>query len=173
MTTTPGGDVTLRQGDLRLLETATAIDLLARPIPARLAYVTRGGAPRIVPTWFQWTGDDIVMATWTSGPHVRHAARRVQDLPERPDVAISIDTEDQPPLALQIRGQAAVQDVDGIVDEYAMAAARYLGDDAAQSFLSQFDDAMVTMARISVRPVWVGLLDFGVRMPGPLGGVGS
>ena len=37
MTTAPGGVVTLRQRDLRLLETATAIDLRAQPIPARLA----------------------------------------------------------------------------------------------------------------------------------------
>jgi hypothetical protein len=57
------------------------------------------------------------MATWTAGPHVPYPARRVQDLRERPDVAISIDTEDVPPTALQIRGRAAVDVVDGIVQE--------------------------------------------------------
>lgn len=164
-------DGTLPQGDLRLLAADAAQDLLARPIPARLAYLTRGGEPRIVPTWFHWTGEEIVMATWTGGPHVRHPARRVRDLRERPAVAVSIDTEDQPPIVLAIRGRAAVTDVDGIVAEYALAAERYLGADTARGYLAQFDGSRVSMARIAVRPTWVGLVDFQRRLPGPLGGV--
>lgn len=159
------------QGDVHLLETALARDLLTRAIPARLAYVTRRGAPRVVPTWFHWDGEEIVMATWTSGEHVRYPARRLQDLRERAGVAVSIDTEDQPPVALQIRGRAAVEEVDGIVPEYRLAAERYLGAEAAREYLAQFDGAAVGMARIAVRPEWVGLLDFGQRLPGPLGGV--
>ena len=173
MTTTPGREVALPQGDVRLLETDTAVELLARPIPARLAYLAGDGTPRIVPTWFHWTGDAIVMATWTAGPHVRHAARRVQDLRERPAVAISIDTDDLPAKLLQIRGRAAVEEVDGIVEEYALSAVRYLGAQAGGSYLASLEGLTVTMAKISVRPAWVGLIDFEERLPGPLGGVSS
>jgi hypothetical protein len=169
MTTTPTPGPA--QGDLRLLERPEAQDLLARAIPARLAYVTRGGAPRIVPTWFHWDGAEIVMPTWISGPHIQHPARRVRDLRERPEVAISIDTENQPPVVLQIRGQATIDEVDGVVEEYRSSALRYLGAAAGAEFLAQLEGAPVTMARIAVRPEWVGLLDFRERLPGPLGGV--
>jgi hypothetical protein len=159
------------QGDLSLLDTPTAQELLQRAIPARLAYTTRGGGIRIVPTWFHWDGEAIVMATWIRAPHIRHPARRVEDLRHRPDVAISIDTEDQPPVVLQIRGRAVVEDVDGIATEYRLCAERYLGTEQGRQFIAQLDPATVTMARIAVRPDWVGLIDFQERLPGPLGGV--
>jgi hypothetical protein len=159
------------QGNLALLEAPAAQQLLTSAIPARLAYVTRGGEPRIVPTWFHWDGEQIVMPTWVAGPHIQHPARRLADLVERPDVAISIDTDDSPPTVLQIRGRAVIDEVEGIADEYRFAAERYLGEDTARQFLAAFEDAPVTMARITVRPSWVGLLDFQTRLPSPLGGV--
>jgi Pyridoxamine 5'-phosphate oxidase len=161
----------LPQGDLRLLETPAATALLARAIPARAAYVTRDGAPRIVPTWFHWDGEELVMPTWSAGPHIRHPARRLRSLRERPNVAVSIDTEDQPPVVLQIRGRATIDEVTGVVPEYRLAAERYLGAEAAAGFLAEFDGVEVTMARVAVRPEWVGLIDFSERLPGPLGGV--
>jgi hypothetical protein len=159
------------QGDLRLLDTPEARELLARAIPARLAYVTPGGAPRIVPTWFHWNGTEIVMPTWISGPHIQHPARRVRHLRERPEVAISIDTEDQPPVVLQIRGQATIDEIEGVADEYRSSALRYLGAEAGGELLAELDGVPVTMARVAVRPEWVGLLDFRERLPSPLGGV--
>jgi len=159
------------QGNLTLLDEPAAQRLLASAIPARLAYVTRTGEPRIVPTWFHWDGQQIVMPTWVAGPHIQHPARRLADLVERPDVAISIDTDDQPPTVLQIRGRAVINEIEGIADEYGFAAERYVGADTARQFLAAFDDVPVTMARITVRPSWVGLLDFQTRLPGPLGGV--
>jgi Pyridoxamine 5'-phosphate oxidase len=160
-----------RQGDVRLLNEPVAVDLLARPLPVRMAYTAPDGTPRIVPTWFHWTGDEIVMATWVSGPHVQHPARRIRDLRDRPDVALSIDTDDQPPLVLQIRGRATVTEVDGIAPEYALAARRYFGEEAGAQYVSQFDPAKVRMARIGVTPSWVSLIDFQTRLPSPLGGV--
>jgi hypothetical protein len=169
--TNPTDPNQLPQGHPGLLHTATAQQLLASTLPARLAYVTGDGQPRIVPTWFVWDGTDVVMATWVAGPHIRYRAQRIADLVARPDVTISIDTDDNPPVALQIRGRAVVEVVDEIVDEYRAAATRYLGADAAQQMFSALDGAPVTMARISVTPAWVGLLDFRGRLPGPLGGV--
>lgn len=52
-----------------------------------------------------------------------------------------------------------------MVPEYALAARRYLGDPAATTYLAQIDQPGTRMARIAVRPAWVGLLDFQTRVP--------
>src|SRR4051794_27862997 len=119
--------MTLPQGDLRLLESDLAKRLLASNLPARYAYNAADGSPRIVASWFVWTGEELVMPTFIAGPHVRHAAYRVETLREHPDVAVSIDTDSWPPEVLTIRGRADVVEVDGIAPEYAQAAERYLG----------------------------------------------
>ena len=162
--------MTIEQGDPRLLESDTAKRLLASKTPARYAYTALDGTPRIVASWFAWTGDELVMPTFISGPHVSHAAYRVRTLRANPEVAVSIDTEAWPPEALSIRGRAEITEVDGLVPEYAQAAHRYLGSEQATAYLAQIDHPSTRMARIAVRPTWVGLLDFQTRLPSALGG---
>jgi hypothetical protein len=96
-------------------------------IPARVAYLARDGSPRITPTWFHWTGSELVMPTFIAAPHVARPARRLRDLGSQPTVAVTIDTETQPPQALSLRGQVVISEHDGVVAEYALAAHRYLG----------------------------------------------
>ena len=162
--------MTLEQGDLRLLEIDVAKRLLASTIPARYAYSAPDGTPRIVASWFVWTGDELVMPTFIAAPHVRHPAYRVRALRAKPDVAVSIDTETSPPEVLIIRGRAEITEVDGVVPEYAEAAHRYLGSDRAAPYLAQIDQPGTRMARIAVRPAWVGVMDFQTRMPSNLRG---
>jgi len=95
--------MTLPQGDLRLLQSDVAKRLLASTIPARFAYIAKDGTPRIVATWFHWTGEELVMPTFLSAPHVRHPAARLGALRARPEVAVTIDTEGFPPDALSVR----------------------------------------------------------------------
>jgi hypothetical protein len=54
----------LPQGDLRLLESDLAKRLLASTVPARFAYMAADGTPRVLPTWFHWTGEELVMPTF-------------------------------------------------------------------------------------------------------------
>jgi hypothetical protein len=162
--------MTIEQGDLRLLQSETAQRLLASTTPARIAYTALDGTPRIVASWFVWTGEELVMPTFIAAPHVRHAAYRVRTLRENPDIAVSIDTESFPPEVLSIRGTAEVTEIDGIPTEYAQAAHRYLGSEQATGYLAQIDQPGTRMARIAVRPAWVGVLDFQARMPSALGG---
>jgi hypothetical protein len=162
---------TLEQGDLRLLESEPAKSLLSSTVPARYAYLALDGTPRVVASWFVWTGEELVMPTFISAPHVRHAAYRIRALRANPEVAITIDTESFPPQALSIRGSAEIAEVDGIPPEYAEAAHRYLGEEEATTYLEQIDQPGTRMARIAVRPTWVGLLDFETRLPSALGGV--
>jgi Pyridoxamine 5'-phosphate oxidase len=163
----------LPQGDLRLLETDLARELLQAPIPARLAFVWTDGTPRVVPTWFHWTGHEIVMVTFTAGPNigVRHPAARIAALRANPRVALTIDTDGYPSKSLTVRGTAVISEVAGVAAEYAAAARRYLGEDAAAPMLAALDQPGTGQARIAVEPDWVGLIDFVTRRPSVLGGV--
>ena len=163
--------MTLEQGDLRLLETDLAERLLTSTIPARYAFTALDGTPRIVASWFVWTGEELVLPTFIAAPHISHAAFRVRALRASPDVAITIDTESSPPEVLSIRGKAEITEVDGIAPEYAEAAQRFLGSEQADGYLAQIDQPGTRMARIAVRPAWVALMDFQTRMPSALGGV--
>ena len=161
----------LEQGDVRLLQSDTAQRLLASTIPARFAYIAGDGTPRVLATWFHWTGELLAMPTFVAAPHVRHAAGRLRALRANPAVAITIDTETSPPEVLTMRGRVTITEVDGIPPEYAAAARRYLGDEVARSYLSEIDRPGTRMARIDLRPTWVGLLDFQTRLPSALGGI--
>lgn len=173
MSTAPTDHHGLRQGDLALLDTELAQRLLAAPIPARLAFIALDGTPRVVPTWFHWTGQDLVMPTYTAGPNigVRHPAARLAALRARPGVAVTIDTDTFPPQSLSLRGQVEITEVDGLAPEYAAAARRYLGADAAGVMLAGLDQPGTAQARIVLRPSWAGLIDFDSRRPSALGGV--
>jgi Pyridoxamine 5'-phosphate oxidase len=163
--------MTLRQGDPGLLASDVARRLLASRIPARVAYIATDGTPRVVATWFHWTGERLAMPTFLAAPHVRHPAGRLRALRENPAVAVTIDTESFPPEVLTLRGRVEISEVAGIAPEYALAARRYLGDDAARAYLAQIDQPGTRMARIDLRPTWVAALDFRSRRPSALGGL--
>ena len=173
MSTAPTDHSGLPQGDLALLDTGLARRLLAEPIPARLAFIALDGTPRVVPTWFHWTGRDLVMVTYVAGPNIgiRHPASRLAALRSRPDVAVTIDTDTFPPQSLSLRGRVEITEVDGLAPEYAAAARRYLGDAAAAAMLAGLDQPGTVQARIALRPAWAGLIDFDSRLPSVQGGV--
>src|SRR5918997_4992145 len=149
----------LPQGHPDLIAGETAQRLLASRELARLAYTAADGTPRVFPMLFHWTGEEIVFATFAG-------AHKIAALRARPDVAITIDTAAAPPEVLLLRGRAEVTDVDGIVPEYALAQIRYQGEEAGRSAVADVDRPGVRMARIAVRPTWVGVLDFTTRFPG-------
>ena len=86
-------------------------------------------------------------------------------LAEHPDVALTIDTNQPPNKVLLIRGIARVEIVDGVAAEYAAAAERYLGEEQGRAWVEQVRAIAPQMARIAIRPTWVGFLDFETRFP--------
>lgn len=148
------------QGDLALLEDPVATTLLASREYARLAYVWPDGTPRVVPTWFHWTGEQVVLGTPPRAPKLKALARH-------PRVAVSIDTSGWPAKVLMIRGDATVELQDDVVPEYAAAAERYFGD-AAEGWLGQLRGQQ--MARIAITPLWAAVIDFETRFPSALSG---
>jgi hypothetical protein len=168
---TSSAPMALRQGSLDLLESDIARRLLASRIPARFAYIARDGTPRVLATWFHWTSEVLAMPTFLAAPHVRHAAGHLHALRANPAVAVTIDTETMPPEILTMRGRVTISEVEGIPPEYASAARRYLGDEAARKYLDEIDQPGTRMARIHLHPTWVGVLDFQTRLPSALGGI--
>ena len=60
--------------------------------------------------------------------------------------------------------------MDGIAPEYATSARRYLGAAGAADLLAAVDRPGTRQARITLRPDWVGLIDFATRLPSAQGG---
>ncbi len=150
--------MTRPQGDLSLLGEPVAQELLRSSIPARLAYLGHDGAPRVVPVAFHWDGAEIVFGTWPE-------AAKVSAIRERPEVALTIDGDEFPYKVLQVRGAARVEVVEGVPPEYTAAAERYLGPEQGPARAEQMGQMFPRMARIAIRPSWVGLLDFQARFP--------
>lgn len=147
-----------KERDLALLNDPIAQELLQSTVPARLAYVWRDGTPRVIPMWFHWNGTVFVLGTPLKAP-------KVQVLSINPKVALTIDSTTWPYKVLQIRGTADVETVEGVVPEYATAAERYFGAERGRAWVEQVRSMFSHMARISIRPAWVGILDFERRFP--------
>ena len=134
-------------------------ELLARDI-TRLAYVAKDGTPRNVPIAFTWNGSEIVVCTTKNAP-------KLPALRNNPTVALTIDTEVHPPKILLIRGQAELDYVDGIPDEYLRATSSYEMTPEQRveweaEVRSLYHDGMV---RIVVTPNWAKLIDFETTLP--------
>jgi nitroimidazol reductase NimA-like FMN-containing flavoprotein (pyridoxamine 5'-phosphate oxidase superfamily) len=143
------------------LSATGAQELLASTSAAHLAYIGKDGTPRVIPVGFFWTGEQFVISTATTAP-------KVTALSARPDVALTIDGGDTPDQAraLSIRGQASVEIVDGVVEEYLAAARKTMDAEAAAEFEENVRGMYDQMARIAITPRWVRYYDFGAgRMP--------
>jgi hypothetical protein len=153
----------VKQGDLSLLQHPAAQELLHSKIPARLAYISTDGTPRVIPIWFHWNGRELVMASPPKAPKLKALAKN-------PRVSLTIDDNTFPHKVLLIRGSARLEPVEGIVPEYEAAAARYFDAELAKGWLGQLRTLISSMVRITITPDWVGLLDFQTRFPSALAG---
>ena len=133
-------------------------DLLTRDL-TRLAYVAKDGTPRCVPIGFTWNGSAIVMCT------AKNAAK-VLALRHNPAVALTIDTEQHPPRILLIRGQADLDVVDGIPDEFLQINGTYtMTPEQRVEWEAEVRSLYDGMVRIVVAPTWAKLIDFETTLP--------
>lgn len=132
--------------------------LLHSSIPARLAYVGTDGAPRAVPMGFHWDGERIVMAT-------APASQKVRALSANPKVALTVDTNEQPPEVLLLRGTATIEVVDGIPPEFLEGSRKLVEAERWEAFEAGVRAMYDRMAVIRVAPEWAKLLDFETRVP--------
>ena len=100
-----------KENVVQVMNDPLAQELLNSTIPARLAYTGLDGFPRVIPIGFHWNGEQIVVCT---APN----AYKVKALAANPKVALTIDTDTQPPHVLLVRGTASMEIVDGVPPEY-------------------------------------------------------
>jgi hypothetical protein len=143
---------------LKALDTPIAQELLGSSLVARLAYVGLDGTPRLVPIWFVWTGDRLVLATPAGAPKVRA-------LQANESVTVMIDDPRWPYRGLEIRGLVEVEIVSGIVPEYRSAAHRYLGQGPGDAWIASVERLFPPMARLSIRPTWAKVMDLRQMLP--------
>ena len=148
----------MEKGDLNLLNDPLSQELLNSDIPLRLGYLGRDGTTRVTPILFHWNGDHIVLGTPMNSP-------KISAISQNPRVTVTIDGNTWPYKALQIRGIADMETVDGLVPEYMLAAKRYMGEEAAQAWIEQARVLFPQMVRIAIQPEWVSLIDFNKRFP--------
>lgn len=147
----------VEQGSLSLLDDPVAQGLLTSRNLAKLAYTWPDGTPRVVPIWFHWTGEEVVLGTPSNAP-------KVLALRENPAVALTIDDSEWPYKVLLLRGNARLEPVEGVVPEYGLAARRYFGEEGGKNWVDNVRQ-MGDQVRVAIRPNWVGILDFEQRFP--------
>lgn len=146
------------QGNISLLNDPIAQELLQSTLPAQLSYIWSDGSPRVVPIWFHWNGQELVLGSPPNAP-------KVEVLAQNPKVALTINGSTWPYKVLTIRGRAQVEMVAGVSSEYASCARRYFGEEQGQAWVEQVGKMFSQMARIIVYPDWVGIIDFEKRFP--------
>ena len=138
----------MNQAEIRaLMNDRVAQRLIQAPIHARLAYTAKDGSPRVIPIGFIWTGDVFVMGSPPIAP-------KVKALSANPKVALTIDTEDFPPNILLVRGEAALETVDGVPDEFIEAARRFVGDERMPEWEAGARGLYKQMVLIRITPTW-------------------
>src|SRR5215211_2924913 len=145
---------TISAAHTTLVTDPVADDLLRSTIPARLAYTWRDGTPRVIPIWFHWTGEEILLGAPPNSP-------KMKALAERPAVSLTIDSNEWPCQVLMIRGTASVTVADEPFPEWLLAAQRYLGEEGGRDMLALVKQTFPAWARIAIRPEAVRILDFG------------
>jgi len=145
----------------RVLDKPISRELLERDL-ARLAYVAEDGTPRVVPIGFTWNGAEVVMCTPTNAP-------KLASLRRNPAVALTIDTEVHPPKILLIRGEAVLDEVEGIPDEYLQMNGSYeMTSDQRVEWKAEIRSLYDSMVRLVVTPTWAKLIDFDETLPTPV-----
>ena len=142
----------------RVLTTPRAGDLLRTSLLMRLGYDGPDGYPRVIPIGFTWDGRGFIVCTAERAPKV--AALRANDR-----VALTIDTQTQPPKILLVRGRASVEIVEGIPPEFLDASRKYVPRDQWDDFDTQVRGLYPRMARIRITPQWAKLIDFETTFP--------
>jgi Pyridoxamine 5'-phosphate oxidase len=124
-----------------------------------LAYVATDGTPRVVPIGFTWNGTEVVMCTTPNAP-------KLASLRRNPAVALTIDTEVHPPKILLLRGEAVLDEVDGIPDEYLQMNGSYeMTPEQRVEWEAEVRSLYDSMVRIVVTPTWAKVIDFEETLP--------
>ena len=147
-----------RDDVIAVLNKPLALELMNSIVPARVAYNGPDGYPRVIPVGFLWNGEEIVFCSPAN-------AAKVRSIQDDPKVAITIDTEGMPPHVLFIRGDAAVEIVDGVPEDFLEASRRRMPEEMFANWAAGVRALYDTMAVIKIAPTWAKLIDFETTLP--------
>lgn len=141
--------MTTRQGDVSLLNDPVAQRMLQSKTPACFVYNWSDGTPRVAPIGFHWNGAEIVLGTPVDAPKMK-ALHDGADHRQRHD-ALQRPADSRPGAYRRCRRHCAgvrrhVQPCDG--------------EAGTQEWLANLRPMSPQMARIFIKPTWVGILDF-------------
>jgi hypothetical protein len=143
---------------LKVMNDPVAQRLIAAPVHARLAYNAPNGEPRVVPVGYLWNGSEIVIGSPAN-------AAKVTSLQRNPRVALTIDTSSMPPNILLVRGDAVVELVDGVPDDFIESSRRFIPEAGWEDWKTGTRAMYKQMARIAITPDWAKVIDFETRLP--------
>ena len=147
-----------RDDVIAVLNKPLALELMNSIVPARIAYNGPDGYPRVIPVGFLWNGEEIVFCSPVN-------AAKVKSLQANPKVALTIDTEGMPPHVLFIRGDAAVEIVNGVPEEFLEASRRRMPEETFANWKAGVVALYDQMAVIKITPTWAKLIDFETTLP--------
>jgi hypothetical protein len=92
---------------------------------------------------------------------------KIRALEVNPNVALTVDSTDFPPLILSVRGVATIAYDQGLPEEYVEAARRIVGEELMPQWEENVRSENRNMALVRIRPTWLKIADFVTRFPGP------
>ena len=127
-------------------------DFLNRELPGFLAAVAtngRDGYPLVVPVWYRWDGERIIVWSLESRAWVQNVLRD-------PKVGVSVQEEGSDSMAVIMRGTASVEtsDESSIDDEILRITRRYVPEPGVEDYLSGWMH-LRTMVRIEPHKLYV------------------
>jgi PPOX class probable F420-dependent enzyme len=96
---------------------------------AKLATTRADGRPHVTPIWFLLDGDDVVFTTF-------HESLKAKAIQRDPTVSMCVDDQAPPYSYVMVDGVAELTDDDptALLDWATRIAARYMGDDLAETY---------------------------------------
>lgn len=141
----------MRREEVRaVLSGPVAQELLQPGAVARLAYDGLDGRPRAIPIGIHFDGEHVIMCTAVN-------SEKVPALRENPEVALTVDTTGNPPRVLLLRGAVDLEVVDGVPDEFLVAA--------SEEFEAAVRRTYDQMVRVRVHVEWAKAIDFETNLP--------
>ena len=123
-------------------------ELLNRERPGLLAVVgtlSRDNCPHLVPVWYRWDGQAVLVWTLAERAWVRNVQRD-------PKVGVSVQ---EGGTAVMMKGRATVHTSDGpeVNEEIRRITRRYVADDEVEGYIADWSE-LRTIIRIEARSVF-------------------
>ncbi len=109
----------------------------------------RHGYPLLVPVWYRWDGEAVLVWSLESRAWVQNVLRD-------PKVGVTVQEESAPQMAVIMRGTASVETSDGprIDEEIARITRRYVPENSMDGYIRDWPE-LRTIVRIVPRRIFV------------------